>query len=86
MPQISNDGNGRDGTIPTGRIVATRRLLFTAAVIMSVMLLLSSAITTFLIPESEYQKGGAAAGRAIAYLAHRLLGNAFGTIYDFLRL
>ena len=83
MPQISNDGNGKDGTIPTGRIVATRRLLFAAAVIMSVMLLLSSAITTFLIPESEYQEGGAATGRAMAYLAHRLLGNAFGTIYDF---
>ena len=83
MPQISNDGNGKGGMIPTGRIVATRRLLFAAAIIMSVMLLLSSAITTFLIPESEYHEGGAAAGRAIAYLAHRLLGNAFGTIYDF---
>jgi hypothetical protein len=83
MPQISNDGNGKGGTIPIGRILATRRLLFTAATIMSVMLLLSSAITTFLIPESEYQEGGAAAGRALAYLAHRLLGNVFGTIYDF---
>jgi hypothetical protein len=83
MPQIRNDGNGKSGTIPIGRILATRRLLFGAAVIMSVMLLLSSAITTFLIPESEYREGGAAAGRAIAYLAHRLLGDAFGTIYDF---
>jgi len=83
MPQIRNDGNGKDGTIPIGRILATRRLLFAAAVIMSVMLLLSSAVTTFLIPQSEYQEGGAAAGRTIAYLAHRLLGDAFGTIYDF---
>src|SRR6516165_5626544 len=50
---------------------------------MSVMVLLSSAVTSLLIPESEYRVGGAAAGRAIAYLAHQLLGNGFGTIYDF---
>lgn len=83
MPQISSNGSEQSGPIPIGRILGTRRLLLAAALIMSVMLLLSSAVTTFLIPESDYREGGAAAGRAIAYLAHRLLGNAFGTIYDF---
>jgi len=84
MPLIKDDGAGNPDTgAPTGRIKATRRLLLSAAGIMSVMLLLSSLVTTLLIPESEYREGGAAAGRAIAYLAHHLLGPVFGTIYDF---
>ena len=66
----------------TGRIRNTRYLLAAAAVIMSVLLLLSSFVTTLLIPESAYQAGGPASGRAIAYLAHELLGSVFGTIYD----
>lgn len=49
---------------------------------MCVMLLLSSFVTTILIPEDAYRLGGVASGRAIAYLAHQLLGNAFGTVYD----
>ena len=35
-----------------------------------------------LIPESTYQPGGPANGRAIAYLAHELIGNRFGSLYD----
>jgi hypothetical protein len=66
MPLISDEGHEEGKAIPTGRIKATRHLLLTAALIMSVMLLLSSAVTSLLIPESEYQVGGAAAGRAIA--------------------
>ncbi|HWQ31941.1 MAG TPA: hypothetical protein VNQ79_03590 [Blastocatellia bacterium] len=69
------------GRPPHGRIRATRKLLLAAALIMSVLLLLSSFVTTLLIPKSAYA-GGAASGRAIAYLAHELLGNAFGTVYD----
>ena len=83
MPLITDEGHQDGEASPTGRIKATRHLLLTAALIMSVMLLLSSAVTSLLIPESEYRVGGAAAGRAIAYLAHHLLGSAFGTIYDF---
>ncbi len=67
---------------PRGRIRNTRKLLISAAAIMSVLLLLSSFVTTLLIPESAYQEGGPASGRAIAYLAHELLGNSFGSLYD----
>jgi len=83
MPLITDEGRQEGDVIPRGRIRATRRLLVSAALIMSVMLLLSSAVTTFLIPPSDYRLGGPAAGRAVAYLAHQLVGNAFGTIYDF---
>src|SRR5207249_5151088 len=46
------------------------------------MLILSSLVTALLIPEEAYKIGGPASGRAIAYLAHHMLGNVFGTIYD----
>jgi hypothetical protein len=42
----------------------------------------TSIATTLLIPPEEFQAGGRANGRAIAYLAHQYLGNAFGSIYD----
>jgi hypothetical protein len=67
---------------PTGRIRNTHKLLTTAAVIMSFFLLTSSLVTTLLIPPAEFQHGGKASGRALAYLAHSYLGNIFGTIYD----
>ena len=63
-------------------IQGTRKLLASAACIMSVMLLLSSFVTTLLIPEQAYQTGGEASGRALAYLAHLYLGPGFGTVYD----
>jgi len=67
---------------PTGRINGARRLLTTAAVIMSVFLVTTSFVTTLLIPADEFQPGGAANGRALAYLAHEYLGSAFGSAYD----
>ena len=82
MPLVSGVGPGEpEDTIP-GRIRNTRKLLLSAALIMSVLLLLSSFVAAALIPESAYQPGGAADGRAIAYLAHLYLGNIFGTVYD----
>ena len=39
-------------------------------------------MTTLLIAPADYQHGGKADGRALAFLAHRYLGHGFGTIYD----
>ena len=49
---------------------------------MSVMLIGSSVVTTLLIPPAAFPAGGAADGRALAYLAHEHLGETFGTVYD----
>src|SRR5215204_1344693 len=65
-----------------GRIRNTQKLLGTAALIMSVMLILSSIVTATLIPAHEFEEGGQANGRAIAYLAHHFFGDIFGTAYD----
>jgi len=65
-----------------GRIEKTRKLLMTAALIMSFFLICSSFVTTLLIPASEYAAGGKASGRALAFIAHTYLGEAFGTAYD----
>jgi hypothetical protein len=82
MPLIA--GSPDDGTAdrPRGRIRNTRKLLVTAALIMSVLLLVSSFVTALLIPREAYRGGGPASGRAIAYLAHRYLGSVFGSVYD----
>jgi hypothetical protein len=70
-----------EGDLPH-RIKNTRKLLLSAALIMSVFLLGSSVVTTALIEPHEFQKGGEANGRALAFSAHRYLGDAFGTVYD----
>jgi len=49
---------------------------------MSVFLLVSSFVSTLLVPPDAYREGGPASGRVIAYMAHEYLGNVFGTIYD----
>jgi len=81
MPQIR--GNSEDSEDnPVGRIQGTRRLLTTAAVIMSTFLITSSFTTVVLIPAQEFQPGGQANGRALAFLAHEYLGVGFGSVYD----
>ena len=82
MPLINGGAGDAGRSVPLGRIRETRKLLAAAAVIMGALLILSSFVTALLIPRSAYQAGGPASGRAIAYLAHRLLGNGFGTVYD----
>jgi hypothetical protein len=69
-------------TLLEGRIRNTRKLLRTAALIMSVMLITSSFVTALLIPAREFEEGGGANGRALSYLAHGYLGDLFGTAYD----
>ncbi|ANS63778.1 amino acid transporter [Streptomyces lincolnensis] len=81
MPHVKGD-DGDTEEHPTGRIRDTKKLLTAAALIMSVFLIATSFITTLLIPEKEFESGGKANGRALAYLAHDYLGGVFGTVYD----
>lgn len=81
MPQIRGHATDTEAN-PEGRIKGARRLLTTAAVIMSAFLITTSFTTVVLIPEQEFQPGGQANGRALAFLAHEYLGAGFGTVYD----
>ncbi|MFF7240968.1 APC family permease [Streptomyces collinus] len=81
MPHVRGDASDTEAR-PTGRIRDAKKLLTTAAVIMSCFLIATSFITTLLIPANEFKPGGQANGRALAYLAHQYLGGAFGTVYD----
>ncbi|HVF27402.1 MAG TPA: hypothetical protein VM943_04105, partial [Pyrinomonadaceae bacterium] len=90
MPLVKGDATDNEER-PEGRIRNTRKLLASAALIMSVFLISSSIITTTLIPAEEFRpantpgfppEAGEANGRALAYLAHTYLGDIFGTIYD----
>ena len=81
MPLVKGDPNDT-AEHPAGRIHHTKKLLRTAALIMSVLLIGSSFVTTLLIPPAAFAEGGEASGRALAYLAHHYLGDVFGTIYD----
>lgn len=81
MPLISATGATPEDR-QRSRIKNTRKLLTAAALIMSLYLLLSSIVTTVLIPPDAFRPGGEANGRALAYLAHHFLGNGFGTVYD----
>jgi hypothetical protein len=81
MPHVRGDGGDRED-LPAGRIRNTKRLLTTAAIIMSCYLLASSLLTTVLIPADAFEAGGKANGRALAFLAHTYLGETFGTAYD----
>ncbi|MFD9432277.1 amino acid transporter [Streptomyces sp. NPDC060002] len=81
MPQVKGDPTDTYEE-PRGRVRDTRKLLTTAALVMSCFLLLSSLATTILIPQDDFESGGPANGRALAYLAHEHLGEVFGTVYD----
>jgi hypothetical protein len=95
MPLIQGDP-GETEAAPLGRIRNTRKLLVTAALIMSLFLLGSALVTSTLIGPSDLEKGGGAHDRALAYLAHGenlihgesgtcvnpMFGTVFGTIYD----
>jgi hypothetical protein len=75
-------GDAKGRRLLRARIRNTKKLLRTAAVIMSVLLISSSFVTAILIPADKFAEGGEANGRAIAYLAHLFFGHIFGTIYD----
>jgi hypothetical protein len=81
MPLVRGD-EGDDPEHPSGRIRNTKKMLTTAALIMSFFLITTTFVTAVLIPLEEFESGGSANGRALAYVAHEYLGGAFGTIYD----
>ncbi|MFI8085478.1 amino acid transporter [Kitasatospora sp. NPDC086009] len=81
MPLVAAEGANAAERLEA-RIHNARKLLTTAAVVMSVYLLAASFVTTVLIPHKEFEPGGAAGGRALAWLAHEKVGEAFGTVYD----
>lgn len=81
MPLVRGDDEDEPER-PAVRIRNTRRMLTAAAFIMSFYLLTTPFVTAVLIPAKEFESGGEANGRAIAYVAHEYLGNVFGTIYD----
>ncbi|SFR02842.1 hypothetical protein SAMN04488564_102190 [Lentzea waywayandensis] len=81
MPLVASKGTTAEERL-RDRVRNTRKLLTAAALIMSVYLIATSFVTTVLIPAQEFQAGGQANGRALAYLAHELLGEGVGTAYD----
>ena len=56
MPHIQGDADDTEQR-PAGRIRGARRLLTVAALIMSVFLILSSVVTTVLIPADAFRPG-----------------------------
>jgi hypothetical protein len=81
MPLVKAEGATEEERLAS-RIRNTRRLLTVAAAIMSVYLLATTFVTAVLIPPAEFEDGGQASGRALAFLAHEYLGEGFGTVYD----
>src|SRR5215207_9655179 len=81
MPLVRGEA-GDSAEQPTGRIRNTKKMLTTAALIMCFYLITTSLVTALLIPPEEFQEGGSANGRALAFVAHEYLGDAFGTVYD----
>lgn len=82
MPLIENKPIPNAKNALEGRIKGTNKLLITSALIMSIYLILSSISTSILLSENQVDKGGEAAGRALSFLAHKFIGNFFGTVYD----
>ena len=81
MPLVKGDPQDTEHQ-PEGRIRNTRKLLATAAVIMSILLLGSSFVTTVLIDSKELHPDAEAYGRALSFVAHSLLGDVVGSVYD----
>ena len=87
MPLIRNNENGpveqHISYVPLDRIKGTKKLLLFSALIMSVYLITSSIVTSVLLKQSQVVDGGEASGRALSFLAHKYIGDIFGTVYDF---
>jgi hypothetical protein len=82
MPLVKGDPADASAPVPWGRIRNTRKMLATAALMMSFLLMATSVVSTLLVPPEAYRLHGPDAGRVLSYLAHELLGNVVGTVYD----
>ena len=76
MPLIAANGQSVHERLRS-RIRNIRKLLAGAALIMSVYLPATSFVATVLIPAEQFKEGSQANGRALAYLAHAMCGDAF---------
>ena len=56
MPLVKGDPEDARADVPRGRVRNTRKLLATAAVMMSVMLIATSLVTTLLVPPEAYPR------------------------------
>jgi hypothetical protein len=93
VPRVSA-GTDNEANPEAGRVRNTRKLMVAAAAIMAVYLVSAVVVTTLLIPSAELMPDGAAAHRALAYLAHGapladggtaispIFGHVFGDIFD----
>ena len=82
MPLVKGDPSDTEEK-PAGRIRGARKLLLTAALIMSVAADRQQLRHDAADPaRGASAQGGAANGRALAYLAHEHFGEVFGTLYD----
>ena len=80
MPLVA--GSRGEGGHPQGRVRNTRKLLLSAGLIMSIFLMLSSVATSMVIPPDKMAAKGEANARALSWIAHQYMGDAFGTVYD----
>ncbi len=89
MPLVRGDADDNPKK-PLGRIRETRKLVTSAAVVMSLLLVGASVVTSMLLRPGALVADGPAANRALAFIAHGetatpispLFGPTFGTIYD----
>ena len=83
MPLVAGRAGDTEASAAAGRIRNTKKLLRTAALIMSVLLhrqqLRHGAADSRLMRSS---RGGAADGRALAYLAHEISARCSARVYD----
>lgn len=86
MPLVQNSPKNKPEKptiyVPLKRINGTKKLLLWSALIMSVYLITSSFVTSVLLNQKQVADGGEASGRALSYLAHKYIGEIYGTIYD----
>jgi hypothetical protein len=85
-----------NAAVEASRVRDTRKLMITAAAIMTVYLVSAVVVTTLLVPTAALEPGGPAQHRALAYIAHgepladgvesravnSLFGPHFGDVYD----